>query len=358
MQVRGGVEHTRPGLNLEIDGDNNTFGLNGYIDYLWYTGWITPGDSAASVLDAAADLHGSFNKNGAVGFNIIDTFSRSATTYTPSVPVGVISLYNQVGVEVPIRPGGRALEFVPHGSYAVEFFQQYSGVVPGNPNCTAPTSPCNPANLSQYNYQELIGGLDVRLKFLPETAFVFTSSYNAPFYSDPTLNPEAQELKLEVGLVGLVSTKLSVILKAGWVQGWGSGSTSTVIGQAEVTWLATELAHLTVGFLRDVNPVAGNGSYVDDRPYISGKIFLGGRLSLSLTAAYDFFDFAVGNPATPTTGRNDTQLTVTALAEYQVLRWFVVGAGLLLTYHTSTDTTNNALNYTQWQPFVEVTFTY
>ncbi|MGO9830455.1 MAG: hypothetical protein ACLPJH_09975 [Myxococcaceae bacterium] len=356
------VVHTRPGLNLEIDGDNNTFGLNGYLDYLWYTGWITPGDQDASVLTAAADLHGSFNKNGVVGFNIVDSFSRSTNTYTVSVPVGVISLYNTVGVEVPIRPGGKALEFIPHGSYTVELFQQYSGTVPGSESCSAPTSPCNPANLSNYNYQDLLGGLDVKLKFLPETAAVFTSSYEAPIYSDPSANPAAEELKLQVGLLGLVSTKLSVILKAGWAQGWGSGSTSTVIGQAEVTWLATELAHLTVGFLRDVYPVAGNGSYIDDRPYISGKMFLGGRLSLTLTAAYDFFLFAVGNPtgtgAPPTSGRNDTQLTVNAVADYQVLRWFVVGAGLLLTYHTSSDSTNNALNYTQWQPYVQVTFTY
>src|SRR5271165_4180419 len=27
------VVHTRPGFNLEIDGDNNTFGMNGYVDY-------------------------------------------------------------------------------------------------------------------------------------------------------------------------------------------------------------------------------------------------------------------------------------------------------------------------------------
>src|SRR5208282_268670 len=130
------------------------------------------------------------------------------------------------------------------------------------------------------------------------------------------------------------------------------------IGQAELTWLPTELASLTVGFLRDVYPVSGNGSYVDDRPYLTGKMFLGGRLSLTLTAAYDFFDFALGNPTTPTTGRNDTQLTANLVAEYQVLRWFVVGAGLLFTYHTSSESTNNALNYTQWQPYVQVTFTY
>ncbi len=344
------ILHTRPGLNLEIDGDNNSFGLNADIDYLWYTGLITPGDSAASTLNAAADLHGSFNKNGVVGFNIIDSFSRSANTYTVSVPVGVISLYNTVGVEVPIRPGGRALEIIPHGSYTVELFQNYSGAVPGS---------ATPADLTQYNYQDLIGGLDVRLKFLPETAFMFWSSYNAPFYSQPQLNPEAQELKLQVGLAGLITTKLSTLLKVGWAQGWGSGSISTVIGQAEVTWLPTELASLTVGFLRDVYPVAGNGSYVDDRPYLTGKIFLGGRLSISLTAAYDFFDFALGNPPpNPTPGRNDTQLTFNLVAEYQVMRWFLVGGGLLFTYHTSSQSTNNALNYTQWQPYVQVTFTY
>ncbi len=356
------ILHTRPGLNLEIDGDNNSFGLNGDVDYLWYTGWITPGDGNASRLDAAADLHGSFNKNGAIGFNVGDTFSRSANSYTPSVPVGVISLYNQARLEIPIRPGGRALEFVPHVAYGVELFTQYSGVTPGNPACSDPSSPCNPANLSKYNYQDLTSGLDVRLKFLPETAFLFTSSYDARFYSNTTTNPNASELKLQVGLAGLITTKLALIFKVGWAQGFGDGHLSTVIGQAEVTWHATELATLAVGFLRDVNPVSGNGSYIDDRPYINGKIFLGGRLSLSLTAAYDFFDFAQGDPTIPptpagTTSRSDTQLSGNLLCEYQVLRWFIVGAGFLVAHRTSTDPIET-LNYTQWEPYVQVTFTY
>jgi len=354
------ILHTRPGLNLEIDGDNNSFGLSGDVDYLWYTGWITPNDGNASRLDAAADLHGAFNKNGVIGFNIGDTFSRSANTYTPSVPVGVISLYNQARLEVPIRPGGGALEIVPHAAYGVELFTQYSGVTPGNPACTDPTSPCNPANLSQYNYQDLTSGLDVRWKFLPQTAFLFTSSYDARFYSDTTVNPNASELKLQVGMAGLITTKLAVILKAGWAQGFGVGHLSTVIGQAEVKWLPTELSSLAVGFLRDVFPVSGNGSYIDDRPYINGKIFLGGRLSLSLTVSYDFFDFAQGDPTEPTTSRNDTQLSGNFLCEYQVFRWFIVGAGFIINHHTSTgaDSEDNALNYTQYQPYVQVTFTY
>jgi hypothetical protein len=348
------ILHTRPGLNLDIDGGNNTFALSGYIDYLYYTNWITPGSSNASVLDAAASLSGAFNRDGAVGFNIADTFSRSANTYTPSVAVGVISLYNQVSVGVPIRPGGKALEILPHGAYGVELFTQYSGA-PTNGSCSQPNSPCNPATLQDYNYQDFQGGVDVRLKFLPETAAIFTSNYDARIYSNTAVNPNASELKLQVGLAGLITTKLSAILKVGWAQGFGVGQISTVIGQAEVTWLATELANLTAGFLRDVYPVSGYGSYVDDRPYLSGKIFIGGRLQLSLTAAYDFFDFATSpqNPA----GRNDTQLSFNAVASYQALRWLIVGGGLLFTYHTSSLAVNS-VNYTQWMPYVEVTFTY
>jgi hypothetical protein len=349
------ILHTRPGLNLDVDGGNNTFSLNGYIDYLYYTNWITPGSSNASVLDAAASLSGNFNRDGVVGFTIADTFSRSANTYTPSVAVGVISLYNQVSVGVPIRPGGKALEIVPHGAYGVELFSQYSGA-PTNGSCSAPNSPCNPATLQQYNYQDFQGGVDVRLKFLPETAAIFTSNYDARIYSNTTVNPNASELKLQIGLAGLITTKLSAILKAGWAQGFGVSAISTVIGQAEVTWLATELASLTAGFLRDVYPVSGYGSYIDDRPYLSGKIFIGGRLQLSLTAAYDFFEFGAPPPPQPPS-RNDSQLSFNAVASYQALRWLIVGGGLLFTYHTSSLSANSA-NYTQWQPYVEVTFTY
>jgi len=342
---------TRPGLNLEIDTANNSFGLNGYIDYVYYTNWINSGTSAASYFGAAASLHGEFNREGAIGLNIADSFSRTTNTYTPSIAVGVISLYNQVSLSVPIRPGGKALEIVPHVAYGVELFSQYSGATPGN------CSTCNPNNLNQNNYQDLQSGLDVRLKFLPETAAIFTSTYDVRFYSntDPTINPNASELKLQIGLAGLITTKLSAIVKAGWAQGFGTGSISTPIGQAEITWLATELANLSVGFLRDVYPVAGAGSYIDDRPYLSGKIFIGGRLSVSLVAAYDFFDYAT-SPAYPT-GRNDSQLSFNATAEYQIFRWFLIGGGVLFTYHTSS-LNFNSYNYTQWVPYVQVTFTY
>jgi hypothetical protein len=354
--VLGGafILHTRPGLNLDVDGGNNTFSLNGYIDYLYYTNWITAGASNASVLDAAASLSGNFNRDGVIGFTIADTFSRSANTYTPSVAVGVISLYNQVQIGVPIRPGGRALEITPHGAYGVEDFTPYSGA-PTDGSCNAPNSPCNPATLQAYNYQDFQGGVDVKLKFLPETAAIFTSNYDARIYSNTAVNPNASELKVQIGLAGLITTKLSAVLKAGWAQGFGTGEISTVIGQAEVTWLPTELGSLAVGFLRDVYPVSGYGSYIDDRPYLSGKLFLGGRLQLSLTASYDFFDFAE-SPQNPT-GRNDSQLSFNAVATYQCFRWLLVGGGLLFTYHTSSLDVNST-NYTQWQPYVEVTFTY
>jgi hypothetical protein len=99
---------------------------------------------------------------------------------------------------------------------------------PTNGGC-GPGTACDPATLSQYNYQDLQGGVDVRLKFLPETAAIFTSTYDARFYSDTAANPNASELKLQIGLVGLITTKISAIIKAGWAQGFGTGSISTVI---------------------------------------------------------------------------------------------------------------------------------
>ena len=69
--------HFRPGFRLDVPGTDVTFGLNGFYDYVWYTGLLTSGSSAASRNEAGAEMHAEINREGAVEADVGDTFSRS-----------------------------------------------------------------------------------------------------------------------------------------------------------------------------------------------------------------------------------------------------------------------------------------
>ena len=175
--------HFRPGFRLDVPGTDVTFGLNGYYDYVWYTGLLTSGSSSASRSEAGADMHAEINREGAVEFDVSDHFARSDRPQDIGLGVAVISLYNQLKLTAPIHPGGRAFEVRPHGEYTVEFFSGYSGIpagigpCPPGTNCTSPTS-----DPSASDYQNYAGGLDIHWKFLPQTALVFESNFEGRSY--------------------------------------------------------------------------------------------------------------------------------------------------------------------------------
>src|SRR5215831_6660510 len=83
--------HFRPGFRLDVPGTDVTFGLNGFYDYVWYTGLLTSGSSAASRSEAGADMHAEINREGSVEFDVGDTFSRSDRPRDIGLGVAVIS---------------------------------------------------------------------------------------------------------------------------------------------------------------------------------------------------------------------------------------------------------------------------
>jgi hypothetical protein len=345
--------HTRPGFRLDVPGTDITFGLNGFYDYVWYTGIITSGSSNASRSEAGADMHAEFYREGAVEFDVGDIFGRSDRPLDIGLGIATISLHNQLRLALPIHPGGHALEVKPHGEYAVEFFSQYSGVPPGLGPCTGGPEVCAP-DPSIYDYQNYSGGLDARWKFLPQTAVLFESSYEGRkyFHPAPGFIPPGSLLKLRTGLAGLLTTKIAIILKVGWAQGF-SGAASTFIGQGEATWNINETSTLAVGILRDVGTAVGAASYTDLRPYVNARTFLSGRLGLHANFSYDLVSFTQGR------GGKDQLFSVDLGPEYEVTRWFILAAGYVLSTRSSDVlSTSLPLNYTRNEAYLRFTFTY
>ncbi|HEX4620055.1 MAG TPA: outer membrane beta-barrel protein, partial [Myxococcaceae bacterium] len=314
------VTHFRPGLRLEMPSNLVNLNLGGDIDYVYYTGLISPGSSAASHLEASANLEADFNKAGAVEFEIGDNFSRLDRTTNVALGVGILSLYNEAHASLPIHPGGGALEITPKGSVSFEQYTPLSTITVAG--CTDPS--CNPALVSNFNYLDLNGGLSGLWRFLPKTALSIDATYDARGYqNDPH---SAQLLHGYLGLVGLVTAKLAVVAKAGWAQDFAGSNAKTVVGQAEVNYLLSDTSNIKAGYFRDLSPVPEYGMFGDDRVYAEAKFFLGGRLTLRAYGAFDNLTF-YGTPA-----RTDQVVTVDAGPAYQFTRWLIAAAGYTLNY--------------------------
>jgi hypothetical protein len=336
--------HIRPGLRLELPGKRVDLELKGYADYVHYTGLFTPGSTNTSHVQALADLNVTFNKEGQVGVELMDTFQRSDRTRSVAIGAGVLSLSNELKLRVPLRPGGGALEVVPQVGWALERFQPMGALAPVG--CGGPE--CDPAQVNRFDYDDLRAGLEGRWRFLPKTAVVVDLDFNLRDYRGGG-TPSALLLRGKAGLAGLVTPRIAVTATLGWGQGFRGITGGTLISQVEASYLVSPTTTVKAGYARTLEPVAAFGQFRDDRGYMEGQALLGGRLTLRASTAMDFLSFAGG--------RHDTLFKLDVGPQYQFEKWLVGGAGYLLNTRTST-TTGAGINYSRHEGYVRMTVTY
>ncbi|MFN0061510.1 MAG: hypothetical protein ACKVPX_03195 [Myxococcaceae bacterium] len=343
------IVHARPGLRLDVPMSWMDLSLGGFIDYLWYTGAVTPGSTTASRLQAGADFKVAFNQNGAVEVQIADTFTRSDRTRNPGIGVGVLSLFNEVSLAVPIHPGGRALEVTPSAAYGIELFSPISTFsVPGCSDIS-----CDPLQVDAgaFNYQNIKASLGARWKFLPKTALLFDTSYDGRSYFTAGVTPPAHLFRVMAGLSGLITSKISATVRAGWGRDFSTSGGASFLAHAEVAWLPTQTSALKLGYQRDIMPVPVYGTLRTDRPYFDGRILLGGAFSVRGYVGYDWMSFF------NLSDRVDHGLTVDVGPEYQVTSWFVAAVGYVLNTRTST-LPAASFNFTRHEVYVRASFVY
>lgn len=338
------ILHVRPGLNFNLDNDSTMVAFDGAAEYLWYTGLLTPASKQLSRVQANVGLDARFNRDGAAEVQISDRLTRSDRTQNPAVPIGVISLFNNARLAVPIHPGGRALEVTPSVAFGLEFFDPLlTGTIPG---CTT----CNATTVSQMNYGNLNFGLSGRWKFLPKTAVVLDASFDYRLYFTAAANLPGLVLRVQTGLVGLISPRISVTLLAGYGGNLASAAPlHSAIGHAEVAYLPTENTRVALGYMRTVQPVSTLGSFIDDRGYLQGRVgLLGGRLSITADVSADYFWYFLPTP------RNDLLLSIGAGPSFVVTSWFTVGASYRLGYRYSPAT----VSYVRHEAILNLNFHY
>ena len=349
------ILHVRPGVQFGLDTSSVLVNFNGSAEYLWYTGLLSPSSRQLSRFQANVAVDTKFNRDGVVEVDLGDNLTRSDRTQNPAFGVGVLSLYNNVYLQAPIRPGGRALEITPKVAWGVEFFEPLLlGTVPG---CVANDPQCDPNAVSRSNYSNLNFGIAAKYKFLPKTAVLLDVNSDWRSYFSGAF---AQKfiLRAQAGLSGLISPRIAVTLLAGYAGDVSNGSLHTVIGTAEVSYTVSEQTRVAVGYNRNFLAVPVLGSFVDDRGYLRGGIGLfGGRLLLNAQLTADYLSYIIqpDNPAA--TSRNDFILGVSAGPQVIITSWFDVSANYGLTFRTST-LTQPSLNFPRHEVMLRLNFHY
>lgn len=352
------ILHVRPGLRFDLSNDSTMVAFDGAAEYLWYTGVLSPSSTQLSRFQANVGLDARFNRDGAAEVQISDRLTRSDRTQNPAAGVGVISLYNNVRLAVPIHPGGRALEITPSVNFGVEFFDPLlTGTISG---CSATDVTCNPNTVGQMNYGNLGFGLSGRWKFLPKTALVLDAAFDYRLYfNSTTANLPGMVLRVQTGLIGLISPRISVTLLAGY-GGNLAYDTATMtsgphspIGHAELAYLPTENTRVALGYMRTVQAVSVAGSFIDDRGYLQGRLGLfGGRFTLTADVSVDYFWYF--RPVV----RNDTIVSVGAGPSVIITSWFDVSASYRLGMRTSTNAALQSVNYVRHEALLTLNLHY
>ncbi|MEW5743076.1 MAG: hypothetical protein AB1938_29440 [Myxococcota bacterium] len=351
------IFHVRPGLKFDLTTDSTLVSFDGAAEYLWYTGLLSPSSTQLSRFQANVGLDAHFNKTGAVEVQVSDRLTRSDRTQNPAAGVGVISLYNNARLALPIHPGGRALEVTPSVAFGVEFFDPLlTGTITG---CMAGDPTCDPTLVGQMNYGNLTFGLGGRWKFLPKTALVLDANFDYRLYfTSGSNNLPGMVLRVQTGLIGLISPRISLTLLAGYGGNLAADPTTmtsgphTPIGHAEFAYLPSEASRLALGYVRTIQPVSSLGSFIDDRGYLQGRLgLLGGRLQLNAEVAADYFWYF------QPTQRNDLILSVGVGPTFIVASWFDTTATYRLSLRDST-TAAQSVNYVRHEATLNLNFHY
>jgi hypothetical protein len=323
--------------------------------------------------DASISQHRQFGVLGGLGLTInpfgiftVDIFDNYTRTTQPpysAIPTNLDRDTNEVGTRLRLRPGGGRLEFDLGYAFGIDLFEEAA---------------LQPFDLF---YHRLF--LRGQWKFLPKTAIYIDVSDTINQYRHPGqyMHPDSYPLRAIAGLTGLVTTKLSLNVYAGYGNGFyvSGPSPNTGVAGLDIRWKPTILSTGTLGYKHDfVNSLLG--SFYDlDTVYI-GWAQLIWRFTASLRATYSNERFQgilpvtgvcqtmAGMPAPMTCTRTDNLFQLNVRLDYPFKEWLIGSIG----YDLSLDRSDSQIatitvaglpglvpvNYTKHEAWAQITLAY
>ena len=268
--------------------------------------------------------------------DLFDNYIRLVQApFSPSHLDNISRDTNEVGVRFRYRPGGGRLELDLSYAFGVDFFEE---------------TQFTDLNVFYHKIE-----LRASWKFLPKTAVwidVSETPYTYLNQGPGTLqHPNSYPLRVDAGLSGLITTKLSLNVWIGYGNGFyqpiasqpvTAANPNSVIAGLSLTWKPTVLSTGTLGYRHDfANSVLG--SYYDvDQVYIGWSQLIW-RFTGSFRLAYSNIRYQGIEAATglvdaannPLTSRTDNYLNLDVRVDYPFRDWLIASLGYTLQYNNT-----------------------
>lgn len=316
----------RPGAELAFPSPKLELNIIGSLEYRRY---VELQDLSAVAGRGGVALQ--FNKEGAISLRFNDQVVRSDDPGNQTESARLQHTSNTVGLGLDAKPGGGALMFSLDYSFFIDYYDrdQAGGIEVVS----------NPELLDNMRH---IPALRATWKFLPKTSAFLEARAQLTRFDDATFqgtdaagnpvsasNVGSNVLESYLGVTGALTTKIAVLLKAGYGDTLIPGSADnfrSVVGQLETTWSASQSTKLRAGVLRVAQPAALFKYFAQNKGYARLDQGLGAKLQLGLGVEYSYYAF--GQEVIPTPGndepRRDHSLLGNFGLNYALAEWMTI----------------------------------
>lgn len=293
----------------------------GYREYLSNDEVIT--DQRALEIDAGLELR--LTPSRSFSFELQNSYLRVVTPRNAAIVVGGAGAArassgtltrdsNRLDFRAIISPGGGRLSLTAAYALWIDAFEDEA------------------FQLNNRLYNE--ASLQAKYQLLPKTALLIEAIQR--FYSyletqpEPFGNVDSMPLRLYAGLTGLITSRLSTVLKVGYGNGFYETGTSfnSVLGLAEVTYRLLPMARVHLGYERMFDDSPYGNYLADHKVYAGYDHVIGRRVVLHADADFKRREYQGFERFTPRPPAIDANLLTVALGfDYQLQDWAYVGVG-------------------------------
>jgi hypothetical protein len=265
---------------------------------------------------------------GRYSLSLFDNYAR--TTQLPyggaTVPYNYNRDTNELGTRLKLAPGGGRLQIDFTYAFGLDFFEPQA---------------LNPSLKDENNFYHKLA-LRAGWKFFPKTALYLQADetiyqFQVPKSSDLLTHPDSYQLRVELGLQGFITAKLSVNGYVGYGNGFYVNSKTnpnTPIGGLALTWKPTLLSVGALGYKHDfANSLLGE-SYDGDSVFLSWTQLIWrftayGRLQYSNLRYQGIPPSLLENDAST---RTDNVVQLDLRVDYSFKTWLTLSLGYDLSY--------------------------
>jgi hypothetical protein len=226
---------------------------------------------------------------------------------------------NQVGTRVNLSPGGGRLTFNIGYVFGIDYFEN--------------------GQLTDFDLQSHRFDLRASWRFLPKTALYVAASEIVNLYVHPGVDnhPDSYPLRVEAGIQGLITAKLTVNGWIGYANGFyqwpastpmtvGTPNPNTPIGGVSLTWKPTLLSTGSIGYVHDFQNSLLGAYYDEDLVYLTWTQLIW-RFTGFIRAQYTNMRYQGVQAVQATTNGTDNNFMLDVRADYPFKEWLIGSVG-------------------------------